>query len=198
MEWKDLKLKRAVFLDRDGTLNYDVGYTHKIEDLRLLDGVVEGLQLFAKMGFSLIVTTNQAGIARGYFTEQQMHDFNQHLVELLKSYSIIIDAIYFCPYHANAGIGSYKRDSHWRKPQPGMILEAGKAHQIDLSRSYAIGDKKSDILAGQAAGCTTILVLTGVAGTDELEVTALPDYVARDLLEAATIIRNAESIKMSS
>jgi D-glycero-D-manno-heptose 1,7-bisphosphate phosphatase len=193
-----MKLKRAVFLDRDGTLNHDVGYTHKIEDLRLLDGVVEGLQLISEMGFSLIVTTNQAGIARGYFTEQQMHDFNRHLLEIFRFYSIIIDGIYFCPYHATAGIGSYKRESNWRKPQPGMILQAAKDRQIDLSRSYAIGDKKSDILAGQAAGCTSILVLTGLAGTDQVEATALPDYVASDLLEAAKIIKDTESIKLCS
>ena len=193
-----MNLKRAVFLDRDGTLNHDVGYTHKIEDLRLLDGVVEGLQLMAKMGFSLIVTTNQAGIARGYFTEQQMHEFNQHLIEVLEYYGINIDGIYFCPYHATAGLGSYKRESTWRKPQAGMIIQAAKDHQIDLSGSYAIGDKKSDIIAGKNAGCTSILVLTGVAGNDESKATSLPDYVARDLLEAATIIKDAETIKMCS
>lgn len=190
-------LKRAIFLDRDGTLNHDVGYTYKIEDLRLIDGVIPGLQMLSEMGFSLIITTNQAGIARGYFTEQQMHLFNQHLMALLKAYSIIIDAIYFSPYHPKAGIGRFRCDSPCRKPKPGMILQAAKDYQIDLSRSYAIGDKKSDILAGQAAGCTGIMVLTGLAGTDETEKPVTPDYIACDLLEAAVRIRNAESAQIS-
>ena len=184
--------KRAAFLDRDGTLNHDVGYTCQVEDLRLLDNVVEGLRLISEIGFRLIITTNQAGIARGYFTEQEMRAFNKHLVDILQSYSIIIDAMYYCPYHPTEGIGPFKRDSAFRKPQPGMLIQAAKDHDIDLRSSYVIGDKKSDILAGQAVGCITILVMTGAAGTGEPDWVAVPDYVAHDLLDAALIIRRAE------
>lgn len=184
---------RVVFLDRDGTLNHDVGYTYKVEGLRLLNNVVEGLRLISEMGFRLIVTANQSGIARGYFTVQEMETFDEHMIDILKSYSIIIDGIYYCPYHPTEGIGPLRRDSAYRKPRPGMLIQAAKDHNIDLRSSYAIGDKKSDILAGQAAGCTTILVMTGAAGTGEPELTAVPDYVAQDLLDAALIIQRVES-----
>jgi D-glycero-D-manno-heptose 1,7-bisphosphate phosphatase len=187
-----LNRNRAVFLDRDGTINHDVGYTHRVEDLRLLDHVVEGLQWLSKMGFKLIVTTNQAGIARGYFTEREVEAFNQHLLVSLQSHSVTIDGIYYCPHHPTEGIGKYRQDCFCRKPKPGMLTQAAKEHDIDLSRSYVIGDKKSDILAGKAVGCTTILVLRGVAGTGERELSAVPDYVACDLLDAALIIRRAE------
>lgn len=184
---------RAVFLDRDGTLNQDVGYTYKVEDLRVLDNVVEGLRLISEMGFRLVITANQSGIARGYFTVQEMGTFNRHLVDTLESHSIIIDGIYYCPYHPTEGIGLFRRNSAYRKPQPGMLIQAAKDHNIDLRSSYVIGDKKSDILAGQAAGCTTILVMTGAAGTGEPELAADPNCVARDLVEAALIIQRAES-----
>ena len=121
-----------------------------------------------------------------------METFNRHLVDILKSYSVIIDGIYYCPYHPTEGIGPFRRNSPCRKPRPGMLIQAAKDHHIDLGSSYAIGDKKSDVLAGRAAGCTTILVLTGAAGTGEPELTAAPDYVARDLLDAARIIQRAE------
>lgn len=183
---------RAIFLDRDGTLNEDAGYTHRVDELRLLDNVVEGLRLMAAMGFRLIVTTNQSGIARGYFTVQDMETFNRHLIEVLQSHSIPIEAVYYCPYHPTSGVGEFRRDSPDRKPGPGMILQAAQDHHIDVARSYTIGDKKSDILAGQAAGCSTILVRTGVGGSGEAEFAAEPDYVARDLLDAAHFIQAAE------
>ena len=182
---------RAVFLDRDGTINHDGGYTHRVEDLRLIDHVIDGLQLISGMGFRLIITTNQSGIARGYFTEGDMKVFNRHLVEMLRSYSIGIDAIYHCPYHPTVGVGHYHRDSDCRKPKPGMLLQAAGDHGIDLAASYVIGDKKSDTLAGQAAGCRTILILTGAAGAGEVGLSARPDYVASNMLDAASIIQHA-------
>jgi D-glycero-D-manno-heptose 1,7-bisphosphate phosphatase len=181
-----------VFLDRDGTLNRDSGYTHRVEDLQLLDNVVAGLQLMTEMGFRLIVTTNQSGIARGYFTEQEMGIFHKHMIDILKSYAVIITEIYYCPCHPTQGIGPFRRHSPSRKPAPGMLLQAALDHHIDLRSSYAIGDKKSDILAGQAAGCSTILVLTGAAGSEEPDLVATPDYIAHDLLDAALMIQKAE------
>ncbi len=189
---EDMDPIRAVILDRDGTLNYDAGYTHRIEDFRLFDHVIEGLQLIREMGFRLFLATNQSGIARGYFSEHDMRVFNDHLLHVLKASSITIDGIYFCPYHPTEGIGPWRRDMPCRKPRPGMLLQAARDHHIDLERSYVIGDRKSDILAGRAAGCTTILVLTGAAGADEPNLVVKPDYVACDLLEAAAMIRTVE------
>ncbi len=175
----------AVFLDRDGTLNRDVGFTHRVEDLQLLDQAVAGLQRIAVLGFRLFITTNQSGIARGYFSEADMHAFNRALCKQLRAVGVVIEAIYYCPFHSTGSVEAYRCDSPLRKPRPGMILQAADEHSLDLSASFAIGDKKSDILAGQAAGCRTILVRSGAAGQSEMHVTALPDFVAGDLLEAA-------------
>lgn len=186
---------RAIFLDRDGTLNRDVGYPHRIEDLQLLDHVSAGLERMQALGFELFITTNQSGIARGYFTEAAMHAFNRALLDRLARAGIVIRAIYFCPCHPTEGIGSYRCDSPLRKPMPGMILQAAAEHCLDLAASFAIGDKKSDIVAGQAAGCSTILLKTGASGTGEPELAAEPDFVAADMSEAARFIERADENK---
>ena len=180
--------RRAIFLDRDGTLNVDVGFTHRVEDLQLLPNVVPGLARLQDLGFELLITTNQSGIARGYFTESDMHAFNNALVARLQAEGITISAAYFCPFHPTEGVGRYRRDSPLRKPQGGMILRAAAAHGINLAESFAIGDKTSDIIAGQAAGCRTILVRRGVGGEQRTEPTARPDFVADDLLESARFV----------
>jgi D-glycero-D-manno-heptose 1,7-bisphosphate phosphatase len=180
--------RRAIFLDRDGTLNVDVGFTHRAQDLQLLPNVVGGLARLQALGFELLITTNQSGIARGYFTESDMHAFNDALVARLQAEGITISGIYFCPFHPTEGVGRYRRDSPLRKPQAGMLLQAAAQRGIDLAESFAIGDKTSDIMAGQAAGCRTILVRTGVGREHEAQRTARPDFVADDLLEAARFI----------
>lgn len=182
-----------MFLDRDGTLNHDEGYTHDVGKLRLLEHVVEGLQLLSDLGLRLIITTNQSGIARGIFTERQMRSFNDHLIRTLGAHAVTIDGVYYCPYHPSSGVGRFRRESPLRKPRPGMLLQAAREHHIDLGSSFMVGDKKSDVMAGQAAGCTSILVLTGAAGLGEPDVDVRPDHVARDLLHAATIIRQSVS-----
>jgi D-glycero-D-manno-heptose 1,7-bisphosphate phosphatase len=181
----------AIFLDRDGTLNRDLGYVHRVKDLELLPGVVAGLQQMSTLGFQLFITTNQSGIARGYFTESEMHAFNHALVELLAAEDVTIAGIYFCPFHPTEGVGAYRRESPLRKPACGMIAQAAAEHELDLANSFAIGDKKSDILAGQAAGCRTILVKTGAGGRGEAELDARPDFVAADLVAAAQFIRGS-------
>lgn len=178
----------AIFLDRDGTLVRDVPFAHRVEDLQLLDHAAAGLARMAAMGFQLVLVTNQSGIARGYFTEDDMHAFHRALCERLRSERIRIAAIYYCPFHPTAGIGPYRRASPLRKPRPGMILRAAAQHDLDLSASFAIGDKESDILVGQAAGCRTILVRSGTGGNSDAERQARPDFVAADLLEAAQFI----------
>jgi D-glycero-D-manno-heptose 1,7-bisphosphate phosphatase len=180
--------QRAIFLDRDGTLNRDVPYAHRIEDLQLLDNVTAGLARMAAMGFELVIVTNQSGIARGYYSEDDMHAFHHALCERLASERIGIAGIYYCPFHPSEGIGPYRRASPLRKPRPGMILQAAARHDLDLSASFTIGDNESDILAGQAAGCRTILVRDGNDAAPNAELQARPDFVAADLIEAARFI----------
>jgi D-glycero-D-manno-heptose 1,7-bisphosphate phosphatase len=178
----------AVFLDRDGTLNRDIGYAHRPQDLVLLDYVLPGLRKLQDMGFALVVVTNQSGIARGYFSEAQMHEFHAALRDELRRANIELTGIYHCPFHPALGPGDLRVDSPLRKPQPGMLLAAAADHDLDLSASFAIGDKRSDVLAGQRAGCRTILVQTGAAGRGEPELDATPDFVASHLLAAANWI----------
>lgn len=177
--------QRGVFLDRDGTLVHDGGFVHRIQDLRLLDGVVPGLRRIAALGFRLVIATNQSGVARGLFTEGDMHAFNQALCRQLSTDGVTIAAVYCCTVHPTQGIGKYRCDSPLRKPRPGMILQAAAEHDLDLATSFVIGDKKSDIVAGQAAGCRTVLLATGAAGRGEPDLTPRPDQVAADMEAAA-------------
>jgi D-glycero-D-manno-heptose 1,7-bisphosphate phosphatase len=179
---------RAIFLDRDGTLNEDTGFTHELDRLRLLPGVVAGLRALTALGYRLVIVTNQSGIARGRFSEDDMRRFNDALIDRLADEGIEIAGIYFSPYHPTEGIGRYRRDSPCRKPRPGMLLAAGRDLDLDLPASFAIGDKKSDMAAGQAAGCRTILVRTGHGGRGEPELEVEPDAVATDLEHAAGLI----------
>ena len=187
-----MDLRRAVILDRDGTLTHDAGYTYRAEDFRLLDGVVDGLRLLAALGFQLVIATNQSGIARGRFTEADMHRYNECLLDALGASGIAVAGIYYCPFHPD-GVGRYRRESELRKPAPGMLLAAARELRLDLSRSYVIGDKKSDIAAGRAAGCRTFLVRTGMAGEGEIELNAEPDWIVADVLEAARVIVDLET-----
>jgi D-glycero-D-manno-heptose 1,7-bisphosphate phosphatase len=175
---------RAVFLDRDGTLVRDRGFVHRVEDLELLAGAVDGLREMAALGWRVFITTNQSGIARGYFSEDAMHAFNRALCERLATHGIEIAGIYFCPFHPTEGVGEYRRDSPLRKPAPGMIQQAAREHAIDLAASFAIGDKAADVLAGRAAGCRTILIAPANCGS-----ASEPDFVAGDLAQAASCIR---------
>ena len=168
-----------------------MGFTHRVEDLQLAPGVVPGLKRFAELGFQLIVTTNQSGVARGYFGLAQMHAFNTALVARLRELDIKIEGVYCCPFHPTAGIGAYRCDSPLRKPKPGMILKAAAEHGVELDASFSIGDRVSDVLAGQAAGCRTIL-LRGASGENlDAEPGVRPDFVAADLVEAAGFIQRS-------
>ncbi|HTU26056.1 MAG TPA: HAD family hydrolase [Pirellulales bacterium] len=181
-------LHRAIFLDRDGTLNEDRGYTHQVSALRLLPGVVPGLLQLARLGFRLVIVSNQSGVARGRFSEVDVRQFNTALCAQLAERGIEISGVYYSPFHPTAGVGTYRRDSECRKPRPGMLLTAARELALDLSGSFAIGDKVSDVAAGQAAGCRTILLETGQAGRGEPELSVRPDAVARDLVHAAELI----------
>lgn len=148
--------RRALFLDRDGVINVDHNYVHRREDFEFIDGIFELVNAAKNAGYLIIVVTNQAGIGRGYYTEAAFQDLMDWVRERFEAQGGGVDAIYFCPFHID-GIGAYKRDSEFRKPKPGMFLQAGREHDIDMARSIMIGDKPSDAQAGAAAGVGTLL-----------------------------------------
>lgn len=155
-------LRPAVFLDRDGTLNADRGYVCRPEDIRWLPGVAAALARLRWAGYLLIVVTNQSGIARGYYDEQTMQALHDWMGADLRAQGAHIDAFYHCPHHPDIS-GACP----CRKPAPGLLLRAAEDWFIDLGHSWMVGDKMSDVVAGRAAGCTPILLDTGIAPPDE-------------------------------
>lgn len=150
---------KALFLDRDGVINVEKNYVHRIEDFEFVEGIFDVTRFFYEHGYLLIIVTNQAGIGRGYYTERDFHELTEWMTKQFEINGVKITKVYYCPYHPEHGIGEYKKDSFNRKPNPGMILDAQRHYNIDLGRSFLIGDKESDILAGRSAGVgTTILI----------------------------------------
>ena len=154
-------LNKVVFLDRDGTLNEEVNYLHKTEDMKLLPGVPQALKKLKDAGYKLIVVTNQAGVARGYYTEDDVKNLHQYMNQVLQKDGAWIDAFYYCPHHPVHGIGIYKKECNCRKPGTGMFEMAEKDFPVDKAASYMIGDKLLDTEAGQRFGVASILVGTG-------------------------------------
>ncbi|KON64240.1 D-glycero-alpha-D-manno-heptose-1,7-bisphosphate 7-phosphatase [Komagataeibacter europaeus] len=142
----------GAFLDRDGVINVDIGYPHRPEDFRFIEGAPEAIRQLNRHGYKVIVVTNQSGVARGLFDEAAVEHFHNHMCAELARHDAFIDAIYMCPYHPDGQVERYRADHPDRKPGPGMILRAQKDYHIDLSRSFMIGDKESDMKAAQAAG----------------------------------------------
>jgi len=169
-----------MFLDRDGTLIEDKGYTNKIKDLRFIEGVIEGLKLIQKLNYKLIIVTNQAGIGKGKYKEEDYFSFRNEMHKNLREQGIFITAEYFCPHHPDAVIEKYKIDCSCRKPKSGMLEEAARDFNLDLTKCWMIGDKTSDILAGKNAKCKTIQVMTG----EEKIKSSEADFLVNNLLEA--------------
>ncbi len=177
-------MQKAVFLDRDGTIIEDVGYLSDVGQIRILPGAAEAIRLLNSNGFKVIIVTNQAGVARGYFTESRANEINEKLVQLLADRGSVVERIYYCPHHIEGIVEKYKKECNCRKPNPGMIEQAVKELDIDINNSYMIGDKSSDIEAGRRAGCKTIVV-GGSINHQELEVLSQSvDHIAIDLFEA--------------
>lgn len=143
---------RALFLDRDGVININHGYVHAVEDFDFVDGIFDLVQAARSAGFRVVVVTNQAGIARGYYGEEQFHRLTAWMCEQFERRGGGIDKVYFSPYHPTAGIGEYRRDEDTRKPGPGMIIRAQQELGLCLERSILVGDQPSDLQAGHAAG----------------------------------------------
>ena len=164
---KNFKNKqKAIFLDRDGTINKYVGFLRNIDSFELIDGVSDAIKIINSNGYLAIVVTNQPVIARGEVTYQQLTEIHNKMETLLGNQGAYLDAIYFCPHHPHKGfegeISELKIDCDCRKPKPGMLLKAAKDFNIDLSQSWMIGDDENDVLAGKAAGCNTIRIDEGV------------------------------------
>ena len=160
-------MKRALFLDRDGVINEDRRYVHRIEDFQFIDGIFDLCRAATRAGMMIIVVTNQAGIGRGFFTEQQFQALTDWMNARFAEQGVTIDQVYHCPHHPVHGIGHYKLDCLCRKPNPGMILRARDDHRICLRNSILIGDKELDIVAAKAAGVgTPVLVSDNVPYQD--------------------------------
>ena len=178
----------AVFIDRDGTLTEEVGYVNHPSRLRLLPRSAEAIRRLNEAGIPAVVATNQAGIARGYFSEDVMHAVHERLVEQLKDAGAHLDGLYVCPHHPTEGVAPFRADCDCRKPKPGLLVRAARDLDLDLSRSLMVGDKASDLLVAGPVGARAILVLTGY-GRGEWEYrrahfAVTPDHVAADLLDA--------------
>ena len=155
-------MNKALLLDRDGVINKEINYLHRIEDVEFIDGVFEACRIFQQHDYLLIVITNQAGIARGYYTEEDFQRLNTWMLERFREHGVEIARTYYCPFHPTEGKGTYKRDSFDRKPNPGMILQARDEFNLELDACILVGDKESDIEAGIRAGVgTNVLVRSG-------------------------------------
>jgi len=145
-------LNRALFLDRDGVINIDYGYVHTPDTFEFINGIFDVANFAIELNYKLVVITNQAGIGRGIYSEEDFNKLTSWMCEKFSTAGAPIDRVYFSPYHPTAGIGGYLKDDYNRKPKPGMILNAQKELDLDLRSSVLIGDKASDIQAGIAAG----------------------------------------------
>lgn len=141
---QEKQMQKALFLDRDGIINEDCNYPHKPEQIVFTDKIFDLCRTAVKKGYILIVVTNQAGVAKGYFSEDDVNNLHHWMMERFNDQGIKISAFYFCPYHPKAVIDKYRKNSDCRKPAPGMILKAAKDFNIDLSKSIMVGDKMSD------------------------------------------------------
>lgn len=178
-------MKRAVFLDRDGTVNMEKNHLYKSEYWEWIPGVREAIKGFNELGFAVIVVTNQSGIARGMYNAEDVNRLHSFVDSQLLEFSAHIDGYYFCPHHPDFG---ENRNCSCRKPKPGLLIKAGKEHGIDFSRSFTIGDKISDALAGLAAGTGAILVATGHGASERRSLNNERIRVAEDLLDAYRMI----------
>ena len=156
--FESMKKNKAVFLDRDGTINVDKHYLYKIEEFEFLSGAVEGMRALQEAGYLLIIVTNQSGIGRGYYTEEAFHTLNQWMIETLERQGVHITAVYYCPHLPDAALPEYRQECSCRKPKLGMYYQAAKEWNIDFTKSIAIGDNLRDCAICQAEGCRGILI----------------------------------------
>ena len=165
--------RKALFLDRDGVINYDTGYTYKREDLSLIEGIIPLCLAAQEKGYLLIVITNQSGIARGMYTVEQMHSFHQHLSTILIEKGIFIQAFYYCPHHP-----SLTGNCLCRKPGTLLFDKATAKFNLEASKCWMVGDRERDVQAGQEAGCKTILLSPPMKSRADYQVEKLTDAIS--------------------
>ena len=180
----DNKKYKACFLDRDGVVNVEKSYVHKLEDLIVYEETYEAVKLLKDNAYKVIVITNQGGVAKGYYKESDIHAVHKEIDRLLNIRALSIDAYYYCLHHPEGSIKEYTLDCECRKPAPGMIFQAAEDFNIDLSLSFMIGDKMSDIKAARKAGCTGILVETGHGLEHRDKAISKSIIVKKNILEA--------------
>ncbi|EKT53392.1 D-glycero-beta-D-manno-heptose 1,7-bisphosphate 7-phosphatase [Providencia sneebia] len=179
----------AIFLDRDGTINIDHGYVHKIDDFQFIEGAIEAMAELKKMGYALVVVTNQSGIGRGIYSEDDFMQLTEWMDWSLADHDIDLDGIYFCPHHPEATDEIYRLDCDCRKPKPGMLLDAKSFLNIDMASSYMVGDKLADMQAGKAANVgTTVLVRSGQEVTEAAIESS--DFVIDSISDLPNMIKN--------
>jgi D-glycero-D-manno-heptose 1,7-bisphosphate phosphatase len=171
--------ERALFLDRDGVVNEEVGYLHRVDEVRFVDGIFSLCRTAMGLGYKLIVVTNQAGIARGYYSEEDFYAVMEWMRDALRAEGVELDAVYHCPFHPEHGVGRYKREHEDRKPGTGMLRRGAAELGVSLAESVMVGDRCSDVAAANAAGLRQAFLM---AGTESAACTG--EYLAvRTLLE---------------
>lgn len=186
-----MKKNTAIFLDRDGTINDEVGYLDHENKLQIIPAAFEAVRLINESGMKAVVITNQAGVAKGLLTEKFVRKINGQIQSALLERGALIDRFYFCPHHPSEGNDPYRKICDCRKPEPGLLHQAAADLDIDLARSYLIGDRLRDIETAHRAGARGILVMTGYgqdlmqqAGPDQANEFNQPDHIAKNILEA--------------
>ncbi|MBI2620091.1 MAG: D-glycero-beta-D-manno-heptose 1,7-bisphosphate 7-phosphatase [Ignavibacteriales bacterium] len=181
----------GIFFDRDGTINVELDYISDPDKLELVPGAAKAIREANEFGVKVFVITNQSGVARGLYTEHDVEAVHTRLRKTLADHGAHLDAIYYCPHHPEYGTPAYRKVCTCRKPKTGMLQEARKSFRIDLSKSYVVGDKCTDIEAGRTAHCGTVLVLTGygAAEAEDCGKAGGADHVAKDIYAAWHYIR---------
>jgi D-glycero-D-manno-heptose 1,7-bisphosphate phosphatase len=166
-------LKPALFLDRDGVINVNYGYVHQKKDFVFIDGIFDLVHEANKLGYLVVVITNQAGIGRGFYSENDFLELTEWMKQEFMIRNAKIDAVYYCPHHPIEGIGKYKKDCGCRKPKPGMFLRAINELSLDTHNSIMIGDNESDLLSSQSAGVNYNLLYTKINKNRDFEIDSL-------------------------
>lgn len=185
-------MKPVVFLDRDGTLIEEVYFLRQEEDIKVFPETPKALRILRNAGFALIVISNQSGVARGYLSEERVVEINKVIFNQMRMLGEVPDAFYYCPYHVEADIPEYRKDSPDRKPGVGLAKKAATEFDIDLSRSYSLGDKLADVGLAQNLGGKGVLLLTGhgLKAREKIgrESDITPDFIAKNIYDAAVWI----------
>lgn len=186
-----MKKNIAVFLDRDGTINEEVGYLDCLDKLKIIPAAYEAIKLINESGMKAVAISNQSGVARGFFTEEFVIALNKTIQLALNERSAHIDGFYYCPHHPTDGNGIYRQKCNCRKPAPGMLMQAAEELDIDLAHSYFVGDRFIDMETAKKVGAKGVLVMTGYGedllqngGPDRATPENKPDFIAADILEA--------------